>query len=230
VLIVQEVDRTAVEQLSAALGTGYVYAPSAVHPSSHRDFGVAILSRWPIEDGRKLLLPHAHRFRRLRRAAVVATLHTPIGALRIYGIHFETALGATDRARSDQARAVLADAATWHGPVVVAGDFNGAGGDRTIATAGFTWLTRRVGGTAGPFSLDHIFVRGLCPGAAAAAGRGPDPHGVSDHRPVWALIRRCPEAATACILGASLEGPEPCVEPGPVSDVSSGRVDRRRRR
>jgi endonuclease/exonuclease/phosphatase family metal-dependent hydrolase len=165
--------------------------PSAVHPTSGRDFGVGILSRWPILEPRKLVLPHRHRLRGLQRAAVAATVATPLGPVRVYGVHLETPLGATNGARADQARLVLADAATWSGPVIVAGDFNGAGGDRAVEDAGFIWLTRRIGGTAGPLSIDHIVVRDLCAGAGRAAGRGVVPRGISDHRPVWAVVQRC---------------------------------------
>jgi endonuclease/exonuclease/phosphatase family metal-dependent hydrolase len=191
IVVLQEMDLPGVERIGAALAMGHVYVPSAAHPSSKRDFGVAVLSRWPMLDGRKVVLPHAHRFRRLRRAAVAATIDTPIGAVRVYGVHLETALGATDRSRSDQARAVLADATSWSGPIIIAGDFNGAGGDRTVEKAGFTWLTRRVRGTAGPLSIDHIFVRGLCARAGDSSGRGPKTNGVSDHRPVWGVVQRC---------------------------------------
>ena len=109
-VVLQEMDRAATERLAHALGFGYVYVPSAVHPVPQQDFGVALLSPWPLEEPRKLLLPHQNRFRKLRRAAAVATLRSPLGPVRVYGIHFESPAGAWDQVRRDQARAVLADA------------------------------------------------------------------------------------------------------------------------
>ncbi len=191
ILVLQEMDLAGVEQLSHALAINYVYVPSAVHPSSHRDFGVAILSPWPITDPRKIPLPHQHRFRKLRRAAAAATVHTPLGALRAYAVHLETQVGATDGDRRDQANVVLHDADAWGGPVVIAGDFNGAAGPQTIAAAGFAWLTREVRRTSGPFAFDHILARGLCAAGNPPAAKAPDGRGVSDHRPVWAVVRVC---------------------------------------
>jgi tetratricopeptide (TPR) repeat protein len=138
-VVLQEMDPAGTERLARALGVSYVYVPSAVHPVPKQDFGVALLSPWPLEEPCKLLLPHQHRFRKLRRAAAVATLRSPLGPVRVYGIHFESPAGAWDRVRRDQAQAVLADAAGWAGPVVVAGAFDGRAGPQVLARAGFSW-------------------------------------------------------------------------------------------
>lgn len=193
-LVLQEMDGTGSEQVARALGLNLVYVPSAVHPGSHRDFGVAILSPWPLERPRKLPLPHRHRFRKLRRAAVAATARTPLGAVEVYGVHLESPTGLSGGDRRDQARAVLADAAGRPGPVVVAGDFNGRGGAAELARGGFAWVTRGVRRTAGPFSFDHVLARGLCPSAGAAAGKVDDDVGASDHDPVFAVLTACPGA------------------------------------
>jgi len=108
-VVLEEMDRPGTERLARALGFGYVYVPSAVHPVPKQDFGVALLSPWPLEEPRKLLLPHVSRFRRLRRSAAVATLRSPLGPVRVYGVHLESPAGGWDRARRDQARVVLLD-------------------------------------------------------------------------------------------------------------------------
>ena len=120
-VVLEEMDQPGTERLARALGFDYVYVPSAVHPVPKQDFGVALLSPWPLEEPRKLLLPHQNRFRKLRRSAAVATLRSPLGPIRVYGVHLESPAGAWDRVRRDQARVVLADAEDWVGPVVVAG-------------------------------------------------------------------------------------------------------------
>jgi endonuclease/exonuclease/phosphatase family metal-dependent hydrolase len=193
-LVLQEMDEPGTEKVARALGLNHVYVPSAVHPSSHRDFGVAILSPWPLEDPRKVPLPHEHRFRHLRRAAAVATAVTPLGHVRVYGVHLESPSGLWGGDRREQARAVLADASSWAGLVVVAGDFNGRGGAEEIAKAGFLWLTERVGRSAFLFAFDHVLVRGLCPAGSGAAGVAKDETDASDHDPVWAVLRPCPPA------------------------------------
>jgi len=195
-LVLQEMDGSATEALALTLGLNYVYVPATLHPSTRKDFGVAILSPWVLEDTRKILLPHPHRFRKMRRAAVVATVRTHAGAIRVYAVHFESAFGASSGVRRDQARTIGADAADTADPVVVAGDFNGTAGARELTEAGFTWLTRDVHNTLGPFDLDHILVRGLCPAGPPAAAKARDLTNASDHAPVWAVVRPCAAATT----------------------------------
>lgn len=195
VLVLQEMDERGTQEIARALGLGYVYVPSAVHPMSHRDFGVAILSPWPLEDPRKVPLPHEHRFRRLRRAAASATALTPLGAVRVYGVHLESPSGLWGGDRREQARAVLADASGWDGPLVVAGDFNGRGGAEEVAKAGYFWATERIGHTVRFFTFDHVLARGLCPAGEPAAAVAKDETHASDHDPVWAVLRPCPPAS-----------------------------------
>ena len=190
-LFLQEMDGPGTEGLARALGMNSVYVPSARHPSSGRDFGVAILSPWPLSDVRKLPLPHEHRFRKLRRAAVAATVRTPTGPLRAYSVHLETIYGLwRERHRRDQARAVLTDASTWPGPAVIAGDFNGRGTAEEVMNAGFAWLTQTLPDRGRFFDFDHVLVRGLCATREPPAAHA-DAEGASDHRPVWAAVRPC---------------------------------------
>ena len=193
-VVLEEMDRPGTERLAGALGMSWVYVPSAVHPVPKQDFGVALLSPWPLEEPRKLLLPHLNRFRKLRRSAAVATLRSPLGPVRVYGVHFESPAGAWNGVRRDQARAVLADAAGWAGPVVVAGDFNGRVGPGELASAGFSWASEAVKNTAGPFDFDHVLARGLCPVGFGAAGVAKDETDASDHKPVWAVLAPCAAA------------------------------------
>ena len=191
VLVVQEMDGPGTETLARALGLNFVYVPATVHPSSHRDFGVAILSPWAIDDARKILLPHLHRIRKMRRTSAAATVLAPSGPVRVYAVHFETPFGASGGARRDQARTIAVDASGWAGPVVVAGDFNGTAGADELQKAGFTWLTRDVHNTFGVFDFDHILVRGLCASAVPPAAKAIDATHASDHVPVWATVKSC---------------------------------------
>ena len=190
-VVLQEMDRPGTERLAETLGMRWVYVPSAVHPVPKQDFGVALLSPWPLEEPRKLLLPHLNSFRKLRRSAAVATLRSPLGPVRVYGVHFESPAGASNGVRRDQARAVLEDARGWAGPVVAAGDFNGRAGPREMAGAGFFWASEAVKNTAGPFDFDHVLARGLCPAGPGAAAAAEDETDASDHDPVWAVLAPC---------------------------------------
>lgn len=193
-VVLEEMDQAGTERLARALGLGYVYVPSAFHPVPQQDFGVALLSPWPLDEPRKLLLPHQSRFRKMRRSAAIATLRSPLGPVRVYAVHLEAFAGASGRARREQARAVVADAGSWPGPVIVAGDFNGRGGARELASAGFSWPTRSVKNTLGPFDFDHVLARGLCPEGEGAAAAAEDEADASDHDPVWAVLAHCPPA------------------------------------
>jgi endonuclease/exonuclease/phosphatase family metal-dependent hydrolase len=191
VLVLQEMDAPGTESLARKLGMNHVYVPSAVHPSSDKDFGVAILSPWPLEEPGKILLPHQHRFRKMRRSAAVATVRAPSAAVRVFGVHFETSFGASGRAQRDQARTVAAEAAMWTGAVVIAGDFNGTAAARELAGLGFTWLTRDVHDTVGPIDADHIMVRDLCASSRTGAAKAQDSTNASDHSPVWTTVQPC---------------------------------------
>ena len=193
-VVLQEMDEVGTARLARALGMRYVYVPSAVHPVAKQDFGVALLSPWPLEEPQKLLLPHRNRFRKLRRAVAVATLRSPLGPVRVYGIHLESPTGARGRVRRDQAKVVLADAAGFPGPVIAAGDFNGRDGPAEMAGAGFFWASETVKNTAGPFDFDHVLARGLCAAGPSASAAADDANGASDHDPVWAVLGPCPPA------------------------------------
>src|SRR5438477_9494112 len=119
VIALQEMDELGVECLARTLGLNYVYYPAAVHPADRRNFGNAILSPWPNEDDRKLVLPHLSRFDRMERIAVAATVRVR-GQLpvRVFSVHLETPAGLGPGARRDQARAVL-DSAEGHARVLV---------------------------------------------------------------------------------------------------------------
>src|SRR5262245_61372928 len=86
-LALQEMDAPGVEKIATALALNSLYAPGGVHPSSHRDFGCALLSRWPLIEPRKVLLPHGARGTGLRRAAVGATLLRAGKRIRVYSGH-----------------------------------------------------------------------------------------------------------------------------------------------
>jgi endonuclease/exonuclease/phosphatase family metal-dependent hydrolase len=188
IVALQEMDETGVEQIARALHLNYIYYPGAIHPTRHRYFGPAILTRWPITETRKLILPHEGWGRRQRRNVTAATVMVRGSCLRVYAVHLETQLKATPRQREDQVDVVLADAASSLCPVVVAGDFNSKGIGRYLEHKGFSWPTEHVGRTITVFSWDHIFARGLSLPDSAGAGTVKEVHGASDHRPVWASL------------------------------------------
>ena len=200
VLALQEMDSPGTERIARALGMNAVYFPSGVHPRHDRDFGCAVLSPWPLEEPRKLVLPHAARGSGLRRSATVATVVRGAQRIRVYSLHLPSPLAVSGGSRREQLRVLGADAATSAYPVLIAGDFNTYGQVAELERAGFAWLTRGLGDTTHfrlfgipitDLSYDHFLTRGfrLAPGASAL-GVVADNHDASDHLPIWALLVR----------------------------------------
>lgn len=187
ILLLQEMDARGTDAIAERLSMNYVYYPGSVHENG-RDFGNAVLSRWPIVDDAKHILPHRNPTDGRIRVCVQATVATPLGEVSAYSVHNETPwLG--PRARLEQAQAVLDHAASSGVTSVVGGDFNTSDPgsvDDTVTlfrSAGFDWASEGSGDTAGSLTLDHIFVRQLAPlGAGTVSTRA------SDHRPQWAQV------------------------------------------
>lgn len=187
-VFLQEMSADGVERIARALGYDYVYYPAVQHPLAHQDFGNAILTRWPILEDRKIILPERHRFRDMQRIAVAATIAIAGVPVRAYCVHLETFTAIEGPQRRHQAEAVLADAARFE-RVIVAGDFNNRNQvGRLFGKAGYVWVTEDVRRTLSLWTWDHIFVRGLALRAPGRVGVVRDTRGASDHHPVWAEL------------------------------------------
>jgi endonuclease/exonuclease/phosphatase family metal-dependent hydrolase len=196
VVALQEMNEIGVRRIARALGLNYVFYPGVIHPTEHRYFGPALLTRWPIERSWKLRLPHLGRFRHQQRVATAAIIRVRGQALRVYAVHLETQLRVTEAQRADQVQAILNDAGTTLMPVVVAGDLNSYGVGPVLTRAGYRWTTERVGPTISFFSWDHIFTRGLALAQPTSVGVVRHVYGASDHHPVWAVVEPVVPAPT----------------------------------
>ena len=185
VVALQEMDDAGTEAIARALSLNYVYYPGALHPKTGKNFGNALVTRWPIEADRKLVLPHPGKFRKMIRIAVAATIRIRDVPVRCYSVHLETPIAVNADQRREQAKAVIDDAAPFP-RVIVAGDFNN---ESIVASsfqaAGYGWPTRDVGRTISRFAWDHVFARGLKLRDFASAAAVAESRGVSDHHPVW---------------------------------------------
>jgi endonuclease/exonuclease/phosphatase family metal-dependent hydrolase len=198
VVVMQEMNAPGVETVAAALRMNSVYFPASRQPHGGADWGNAILSPWPIEDGRKVLLPHFSWGSRRARTATVARVRLPTGPVRVYSAHLGAPVGTGEAKRRDQAALILSDAAVSAEPVIIAGDFNSQGIGLLFLEHGYCWPTRHIGPTVmRRLSFDHVFARGLCrPPESLRAGVAREVKDASDHRPVWAVLGR-PAAAPA---------------------------------
>jgi endonuclease/exonuclease/phosphatase family metal-dependent hydrolase len=189
VLLLQEMDEPGVRRIARAFGHCWVYYPATLHPQSRRHFGNAILSRYPIREDHKVLLPQLGQFGRTQRIATAATLDVKGTAVRVYSVHLATMVELGPKRRADQARAIVDDAARFEGPVLVGGDLNAKGLGEVFVQAGYDWSTRDLGKTTKVSSIDHFFVRGLTPASGQSVGKSPDSRGSSDHVPIWARLK-----------------------------------------
>ncbi len=184
ILALQETDEVLVAKAAELLGGHYVYYPSMLHPVTERNFGPAIISRWPIVEDAKVPLPGRGWNRGSRRIAVRTTLLVRGRRIRFYNLHLSTMWEMLPSGQDAQAQAVVDDAAGSGDPVLIAGDLNRMGAGRVFARAGYHWLTRDVGPTHHVWSFDHVFLHGLEPRGIRAASVT-EALQTSDHRAVW---------------------------------------------
>lgn len=215
VILLQEVVRRDGADSSAcaaarARGWHCAYAPG--HGLDGASLGVAIVSRAPLADLEAIALPFYHvRFNAGRRVALAATIEVGGTPVRVFSVHLDNRLNPAQRIH--QLSPVMAAAARWDGPALIAGDMNTSpfvwlghvvpvpagvqderlerhvrsrGFDTPVVSSGPTsqWLSMR---------LDAIYTRGL-----AVVDHDVE-HGVraSDHLPLWADVTLAPPTVAA---------------------------------
>lgn len=190
ILLLQEMDETGVETIAQTLGLNYVYYPASVHTHHDKNFGNAVLSKWPLAEPGKLLLPYQNPKNQQRRIAVRAVAQ--VGALPVaaYSIHTET-VWLPGPMRREQILSLVDGLPADPAHVVIGGDFN------TITEGAITNLDElltgadlvRVSAGAGPtvsaggldFTFDHVYARDFL---VLQTGVVTDTS-ASDHAPVW---------------------------------------------
>ena len=194
-LLLQEMDEAGTARIAEALELDYVYGAPGVHPQSGRDFGNAVLARWPLGGPEVFSLSHQSAVR--GQARVLVTTPMDIGAEHVLvgSVHTEVpSLGSTKRRRQFDEIA-LAAGDRRERRLIVGGDFNTVTprGVRVLADKFAAIGAVRVSADAGPslrrsgkeFMLDHVFARGW-ELLAAGVVLGSD---ASDHRPLWVDLR-----------------------------------------
>ena len=211
--------RNITREYAAALGMYYVYAVEFVEldgepgaHTAHCEHGNAILSRWPLGNVRQLRhaaqvswFEDTDQFRLGGRVAVVADVRIGEEILRVYSVHFESAVD--EWPRWEQAAETADDGLTASGLALVGGDMNcgyygfdfdfGSDFDKTMkAFEERGWVDAhlsidpadRVTSPEHSFILDIIVgtedvfsAPGICPEAVCG--------GLSDHLPVWTTVK-----------------------------------------
>ena len=170
-------------ELASALGLHAAWAAQflELHGGAHRArpavvdpgaawFGLALLSRYPLTDLRRLELPTPHDllFDRERKAgafvALVARVVHPVQPFTFAVVHLD--VHGSPATRAQQLQAVLQ--ALPAGPAIVAGDFN-----TTTFARGGAWRSARTLATLGLWTRARLRQRLLAPDRPAASPREP---------------------------------------------------------
>lgn len=184
-------NRDMAKVLAKALKANYAYAVELEHKSGGGERGLAIVSRYPMSDVERFVLPVEGPGGR-RRISLGATIHLDSTKdLRVYDLHLETRISVKER--GEQIQAIIDHARRYSKlPTVILGDFNTfthgatrrmfelmepegfhcplAGDEKTFQQKFFLRL-----------KLDWIWTRNL-------ETLGADVEGdivISDHRPLW---------------------------------------------
>ena len=195
---VKEDGRKLVEEASEATGFYYLFSPVA-------DWGLAILSRFPLTSQRAELLPQNNLVYQSRcRISLSAIATSDSGILNLFNVHLDVRINASRSVR--QVRPVMEAARQADGPSLIAGDFNTANllwiqsmvpipflGKHTRAVKramkeiGFTTPFRDTGATFDfpPLKLDWIFLKGL-----RALERGLVDLDFTDHKALWVVLEK----------------------------------------
>ena len=195
ILCLQEMDPAGVDLIAQSLKYNYVYYPAILHPRSSKDFGNAVLSKWPIISDRKIILPKTGAGK-LQRIAVNAIISVNGIKISVFSIHMKVFN------RRHQKLALISHILNTIEPSVknciIAGDFNtfSKSSRKTyyepFQEADFEVATKSIGWTYKYWYLlnkrailDHIFIKGMSViNSGKVTNRIP-----SDHLPIWGEMR-----------------------------------------
>ncbi len=196
IILLQEMDEWGTQYISRKLSYNYIYYPISNHPRHQKNFGNAILSKWPISQSQKIILPHAQPINRMKRAATVATIHYGDTKIRTFSVHLETPILSRSK-RLQQLQFALSEVenSLKDELVIMGGDFNSLFPNdvsmmvEMCRAKNLEWNTEYLGHTLSRFNfvkpqLDHIFSRGF---VHLNSGKMNDPKG-SDHFPIWTKL------------------------------------------
>ena len=192
VILMQEMDEAGVEKIAQTLSYNYIFYPAIFRTRHGKLQGNAILSKYPITEHSKVILPKFLTELMQTRIAVQGTIMVEETEIDVYSVHLETVwlLPITSSTQAD----FLINQIDPDRPSIVGGDFNSwndlvikylkrqyerVGLERVSAGTGHTFET-----TGLRLTLDHVFSN-LARGEAGVY-RETD---ASDHFPLWVELQ-----------------------------------------
>ena len=195
IILLQEMDNEDTRLIAKALRYNYVYYPANIHPHHNKDFGNAVLTKWPITLDKKVILPFEDSRTKTRRIAVVAVIDIGEFEVLVCSTHLATVWSGEEK-RMLQADTILKSIPQNYPHVIIGGDFNTLTGgnlenlEEKFTHYGYIRATKGLGKTvkAWPFGFraDHIFSKGF---QLVETGKVEESR-ASDHIPIWVKLIR----------------------------------------
>lgn len=194
ILLLQEMDAEGVEAIAQALHYDYVYYPASIHVQHGKDFGNAILSKWPIGHSSKVILPNTFPSINQTRILVKAEITIDELQLDVYNTHLET-VWMIAWGGNTQVDFLLEQIDQDGGFPILGGDFNSWNSrsitymEECFARAGLRRLSAGAGHTFEyqglKLTLDHIWTGEVSDYETGVWRQS----GASDHFPLWAELK-----------------------------------------
>lgn len=194
-VFLQEMDTAGVEQIATLLGYNYVYYPTSKHPYHQKDFGNAILSKWPLVEDEKIIFGPS-RYVSRQRVAVRARAQVYDKSIELFNVHMHVKIKPHERAA--RLKTLIEKSKEESDYVIIAGDFNTYWPRESryvrevLINHNFEWATSEVDWTFRhwvflnkAYVLDYIFTRGF---EILEVGAVED-RSASDHIPVWSVLK-----------------------------------------
>ena len=195
IILLQEMDEVGVEKLAKDLGYNYIYSPAAIHRRHNRQFGNAILSKWPLGDPQKIILSDQFGGLKHNRIAVKAQVDLGEVQIALYSVHLDMVWMLPGQ-NNTQLDVLISHVGKEDDTKVVGGDFNSwspgsiAMLDKYFGEIGLLRVSQNSGTTLKTFgglqlTTDHIFASHV---SSHEAGTWQNSD-ISDHAAVWTILR-----------------------------------------
>jgi len=187
-LLLQEIDAEGADRIARHLRYNYIFYPTVFSRQRGKEYGLAILSTWPLENAERILLPNWLPGWVENRYLIKAVTSVNGKVITVFNTHFDVAW------MRHQGEFLGEELAPPEGLTILGGDFNTwqpssiTELETLLQALGMERLTRKTGVSFDfhgfHFILDHIFSSESHDYSAGVIHETD----ASDHFPVWAEI------------------------------------------